>query len=57
MPTRTPDGLITLSSDELRQFAVDALLQHVQLHINGKKCTLETVAWFKLDSALSPKMN
>jgi len=43
MPTRTPDGLMTLSSDELRQFAVDALLQHVQLHINGKKCTLETV--------------
>ena len=43
MPTRTPDGLITLSADELRQFAVDALLQHVELHINGTKCTLETV--------------
>jgi putative transposase len=43
MPTRTPDGLITLSSDELRQFAVEALLHHVHLHINGTKCTLETV--------------
>lgn len=43
MPTRTPDGLITLSADELRQFAVAALLQHVQLHINGAKCALETV--------------
>jgi hypothetical protein len=43
MPTRTPDGLITVSADELRQFALDALLQHVQLHINGTKCTLETV--------------
>ena len=44
MPTRTPDSLIILSSDKLRQFALDALLQHVQLHINGTKCTLETVS-------------
>jgi hypothetical protein len=43
MPTRTSDGLITLSSDELRQFAVDALLHDVHLHISGTKCTLATV--------------
>lgn len=43
MPTRTKDGLITLTSDEVLHFAEETLLQHVCLSINGKKCTLQTV--------------
>lgn len=43
MPTRTKDGLITLTSDEVLCFAEETLLQHVCLSINGKKCTLQTV--------------
>lgn len=43
MPTRTKDGLITLSSDEVLKFAQDSLLKHVHLYINGTKCTLENV--------------
>lgn len=43
MPTRTKDGLITLTSDEVLRFAEETLLQHVCLSINGKKCTLQTV--------------
>lgn len=43
MPTRTKDGLIILTSDEVLRFAEETLLQHVCLSINGKKCTLQTV--------------
>jgi putative transposase len=43
MPTRKPDGLITLDSEEVLDFCLDLLLKHVRLSINGKKCTLENV--------------
>lgn len=43
MPQRQPDGLITLTSEELLDFALETLLKHVRLHINGEKCTLENV--------------
>jgi len=43
MPTRTEDGLIKLTSDEVLRFAEETLLEHVRLSINGKKCTLENV--------------
>lgn len=37
------DGLITLTADEILQYAKDALLQNVYMYINGRKCTLENV--------------
>ena len=43
MPQRQPDGLITLTSEELLNFALETLLKHVRLYINGEKCTLENV--------------
>ena len=43
MPTRTDDGLITLTSDEVHDFALETLLKGVHLNINGKKCTLKNV--------------
>lgn len=43
MPTRTEEGLITLTGEEILQFAKDCLLKHVHLYINGTKCTLENV--------------
>lgn len=43
MPTRMADGLITLTSREVLQFAEETLLTHVRLSINGKQCTLEKV--------------
>ena len=43
MPQRQPDGLITLTSEELLDFALETLLKHVRLHINGEKCTLENM--------------
>ena len=43
MPQSQPDGLITLTSEELLNFALETLLKHVRLHINGEKCTLENV--------------
>ena len=41
MPQSQLDGLITLTSEELLSFALETLLKHVRLHINGEKCTLE----------------
>ena len=43
MPQSQPDGLMTLTSEELLSFALETLLKHVRLHINGEKCTLENV--------------
>jgi putative transposase len=43
MPTRTSDGLIALTPEEMLQFAKDSLLKNVHLYINGTKCTLENV--------------
>lgn len=43
MPVRTDEGLVTLTSDEVLDFALDTLLNHVQLSINGRKCTLENI--------------
>lgn len=43
MPTRTEEGLVTLTGAEILQFAKDCLLKHVHLYINGTKCTLENV--------------
>ena len=43
MPTRTEEGLITLTGEEILHFAKDCLLKHVHLYINGTKCTLENV--------------
>jgi hypothetical protein len=43
MPQRQPEGLITLTSAELLDFALETLLKHVRLHIHGEKCTLENV--------------
>ena len=43
MPTRTEEGLITLTGAEILQFAQECLLKHVHLYINGTKCTLENV--------------
>jgi hypothetical protein len=53
MPTRTKDGLITLTSDEVLRFAEETLLQHVSLSINGKKCTLQTVFEWRLEAKLN----
>jgi len=41
MPTKNNYGLITLTSDEVLDFALDALLKEVELYINGRKCTVE----------------
>jgi hypothetical protein len=43
MPTRTEEGLITLTGEEIHQFAKDGLMKYVHLYINGTKCTLENV--------------
>jgi len=43
MSQRQSDGLITLTSEELLNFALETLLKHVRLYINGEKCTLENV--------------
>jgi hypothetical protein len=45
------DGLITLTADEILQYAKDALLEHVQVYINGRKCTLENVYDLILEAA------
>jgi putative transposase len=51
MPTRTQDGLITLTAEEILQFAKDSLLKNVHLYINGTKCTLENVYELVLKAA------
>jgi hypothetical protein len=43
MPTKNDYGLITLTSDEVLDFALDALLKEVELYINGRKCTVENI--------------
>ena len=43
MPTKNDEGLITLTSDDVLDFALDTLLQGVKLYINGRKCTAENV--------------
>ena len=43
MPQYRKNGLITLTSEEVLNFALETLLIHVHLYINGKKCTLENV--------------
>ena len=43
MPTRNTEGLITLTSDDVLDFALDTLLKGVKLYINGRKCTAENV--------------
>jgi len=43
MPEKNDDGLITLSSDEVLDFALDTLLKGVKLYINGRKVTAENV--------------
>ena len=43
MPTRNEEGLITLTSDEVLDFALDTLLKGVKLYINGYKCTAQNV--------------
>jgi hypothetical protein len=43
MPQYRKNGLITLTSEEVLNFALETLLTHVHLYINGKKCTLENV--------------
>jgi len=43
MPTINDHGLITLTSDEVLDFALDALLKEVKLYINGRKCTAENI--------------
>ena len=43
MPTKNDEGLITLTSDEVLDFALDTLLKGVKLYINGRKCTAENV--------------
>jgi hypothetical protein len=43
MPIKNDAGLITLSSDEVLDFAQDALLKGVKLYINGRKCTIENI--------------
>jgi len=51
MPMRTAEGLITLSADEVLQFAQESLLKHVHLYIHGTKCTLEDVYELVLKAA------
>jgi hypothetical protein len=43
MPIKNDEGLITLSSDEVLDFAQNALLKGVKLYINGRKCTIENI--------------
>jgi hypothetical protein len=43
MPTCKPDGLITLTSEEVLHFCLETLLKYVRLSLNGDKCTLENV--------------
>ncbi len=43
MPAKNDEGLITLTSDDVLDFALDALLKGVKLYINGRKCTAERV--------------
>ncbi len=43
MPTQNDEGLITLTSDDVLDFALDTLLKGVNLYINGRKCTAENV--------------
>ena len=43
MPTKNDEGLITLTSDEVLDFALDTLLKGVKLYINGRKCTAENI--------------
>ena len=43
MPTKNDEGLITLTSDDVLDFALDTLLKGVKLYINGRKCTAENV--------------
>jgi hypothetical protein len=43
MPTRNEEGPITLTSDEVLDFALDTLLKGVKLYINGYKCTAQNV--------------
>ena len=43
MPTKNDEGLITLTSDEVLDFALDTLLKGVTLYINGRKCTAENI--------------
>jgi len=53
MPTRTDDGLITLTSEEVLDFALETLLKHVRLSISGTKCTLENVFELLLKASAS----
>jgi hypothetical protein len=43
MPTQNDEGLITLTSDDVLDFALDTLLKGVNLYIKGRKCTAENV--------------
>ena len=43
MPTKNDAGLITLTSDDVLDFALETLLKGVKLYINGRKCTAENV--------------
>ena len=43
MPIKNDEGLITLTSDDVLDFALDTLLKGVKLYINGRKCTAENV--------------
>jgi len=43
MPTKNDHDLITLTSDEVLDFTLDALLKEVKLYINGRKCTAENI--------------
>ncbi len=43
MPTRNEESPITLTSDEVLDFALDTLLKGVKLYINGYKCTAQNV--------------
>jgi putative transposase len=43
MPIKNEEGLITLTSDDVLDFALDTLLKGVKLYINGRKCTAENV--------------
>lgn len=38
MPVRSADDLITLTSDGMLDFTLDALLKEAKLHVNGRKC-------------------
>ena len=43
MPTQNAERLITLTSDDVLDFALDTLLKGVKLYINGRKCTAENI--------------